>query len=331
MLKAGVPIAEAIETIQGQSANKEFKQILESITNDIVNGIPLDKAVQKFPKVFDPIYQNLVKTGNASGTLDQSLEYLTVQIERDHKFMQKIIAASLYPTIVSSVALIMSAYVSMFVLPKLVDLFKSMEIELPWTTKLLIGLAEIMKNYAVHIYGGLIIFLVLFKLFVNTKYIKYYWHLTLLTLPIMGNFIANAQRAEIFRNFGTMLHNGIPITTALEIVKKNASNLVFKRYLDNIEHAVTQGTALSDELSKKQYKYLGKMSVKMIGVGEKTGNLGESFMYLGDYFENEVDVTMANLSTIVEPILIIIIGAVVAFLAFAIISPVYQFTGSIKN
>ncbi len=331
MLKAGIPIAEAIETVSDQSANSGFKKILTSIYKDVSEGRTLQTALSRYPKVFDAIYINLVRTGEESGDLDESLKFLTEQLERDGKFRQKVIAASMYPSIVLITAFIVSAQISLYVLPKLTDLFQSMDVDLPITTKILLWFADLMKYHGYEIFGGIFALGVLFRLTLLNKKIRYAWQSLILKLPTIGNFNRNIEMAIICRNIGTMLRSGVPIAKTLDTLSLSTSNLIFRDYLRDLLKSVTMGTTFSSELRNKKYKYIPKIAVKMIGVGEKTGKLDESFIYLGDYFEDEVDNLMKNLSTILEPALLLVIGFFVAFLALAIITPIYQFTGSIHN
>jgi type II secretory pathway component PulF len=216
-------------------------------------------------------------------------------------------------------------------LPKLVDLFKSLDVNLPLSTKFLLFIAEVMKNYGPIIFAALIILSVLLKIFISLPKVKPHWHKLILSLPVIGVFLQNVEMANFSRNFGIMLKSGLPISTALESQHKSTTNLIFKGYIGKIIKGVDKGQSMEEVLQQARFKFFPAIAVKMIGVGEKTGKLDESLIYLGDFFEDEVDNTAKNFSTILEPVILIGVGLLVAFVALAIISPIYELTGSIRK
>lgn len=228
-------------------------------------------------------------------------------------------------------ALLVGGGISVFVLPQLIDLFKSMDFELPMATKVLLTFAGIMKHYGILILGaitGLILFL---RFIIETHFIKPAWQIFLLKLPVVGTFIQNVELSAFCRNLGMMLKSGLPIAAALDTQKQSTTNYVFKNYLDIILSDVNKGKNISESITNNRLVYFSTLAVRMIGVGEKTGKLDESLVYLGDYFEEEVDATAKDFSVVLEPIILLGVGLIVAYLALAIISPIYQFTGNVKR
>lgn len=331
MVKSGITISESLDVLISQTKSVPFKKILSDLLYDTKNGQSLTKALNKHPHVFNPLYVSLIEVGEQSGTLEKSMEYLSQQLAKDYIFRKKVQNTMLYPSLVFIVALIVGGGVGLFVLPKLTELFSSFDFELPISTKILVFVANMMKDYGVFIIGGIFALLLFLKFLVNTTPVKPSWHRILLSLPIFGNFLASVEMANFCRNLGIMLKSGLPITAALKIQNQTAENLVFKDYIDRIEKAIIKGKKISDELSEKKFTYFPVIATKMIAVGEKTGKLDESLIYLGEFFEEEVDDTTKNLTTVLEPILLLFIALLVAFVAMAIISPIYQFTGSIKK
>lgn len=331
MLKSGIPIAEAVDTIWDQSSNTYFRSILVQIKKDLENGETLEKALSKYPKIFDSLYLNLIRIGEESGNLEENLSYLTKQLEKEHEFRQKIIAASMYPSIVLATAVIVGGGVSFFILPKLIDLFKSLDTNLPLATKILLAVATFSKNYGVFVIAGLIALFVLFRISLKNKSFKYLWDKFVLAMPVIGKLVQGVQLTFICRNLGTMLKSGLPIVKAMKAQEISTANLVYREYISKLTESIENGKSLKEILDEGRFKYIPKIAVKMIGVGEKTGKLDESLLYLGDFFEDSVDDASKNFSNILEPLLLLVIGMVVAFVALAIISPIYQFTGSVKR
>ncbi len=331
MLKSGIPLPESILILEKQTSHSTFKKMLLKIHQEIANGQPLHKALSQFPHAFDAFYVSLIRVAEESGSLDKNLDYLALHLKKQHEFTGKEKSALLYPSIVLGVAFFVGIGLSVFVLPKLIDLFASLDVELPLSTKILLLFAEIMRDYGIFLLSGLILLFSLVRFAISTRVVKPHWHRFLLSLPVLGVFMQNIELASMFRNIGTMLGVGVHISTALDAQLKTTANYVYKDYLEKIKSGVEKGKSIEETLSKANKKYMPLIAVRMIGVGEKTGKLDETFVYLGDYFEDEVDDTSKNLSTILEPIILIVVGLIVAFIAVAIIGPIYQFTGSIKR
>lgn len=331
MIKSGIPIGEAIATIQQQTKNPAFQKLLGSVLADVSNGKPLEKALSKHPKIFDPFYVNLIRIGEESGNLEKNLEYLAEQLKKTYEFNKKVQGALLYPMIILLVTFIAGGAISFFVLPKLVELFSSLDVNLPLSTKILLFIANTMKNYGYIIFGGITAFFILFRMALTQPKIRLGWQRTLLSLPAIGGFLQDVELASMCRNMGIMLKSGLPITTALAAQYTATTNLVFKQYLKVIVDEVDRGKPIAARLESKPFRYMPPLVAKMLGVGEKTGKLDESFMYLADFFSDEVDDYSKNLSTILEPVILIVIGLVVAFVAMAIISPIYQLTSGIHR
>lgn len=331
MIKSGIPLNDAISTLQDQSQNPAFKKILKQILADISNGQTLTTALTKHPQAFNSLYLSLIGIGEKSGNLEANLEYLAEQLKKSYEFKKKVQGALLYPEIILGATFLMGMGLSIFVLPSLVDLFKSLEVKLPLSTIILLTFAEIMKNYGLIILAFLITLVVGFKLLIGTKKFKPKWHYFVLSLPFFGPLIKNIELTSICRDLSIMLKSGLTITDTLTTQKNATENLVFREYLNDLLKSIERGQKLSVEIASKKFKFFPEIMAKMIEVGENTGKLEEIFLYLGNFFEEEVEDTSKNISTVLEPLLLLVIGIVVAFVAFAIVSPIYQLTGSIKK
>lgn len=330
MLKSGITLSESIQILEKQTTHEAFKRILRKINKELANGQKFYTTLEKFPHIFDLFYTNMVRIGEESGKLEENLDYLAIHLQKQHEFENKITGALLYPLIVLGVAFATWIGLSLFVLPKLVDLFNSLDVELPLSTRILLFAATIMRDYGFLIVGGLVVAIIVFRSLVGTI-LKPWWHRFILSLPIFGSFLQSIELATLFRNLGIMLSSGMPIELALTAQRHSTNNVVYQNYLKDLEEGVSRGQSLEKILDSWQMKFFPLVATRMIGVGEKTGKLDETFSYLGDFFEDEVDNVSKNLTTILEPIMLIIVGLVVGFIAISIIGPIYQFTGSIKR
>lgn len=331
MLKSGIPIAEAISTLKDQTKNVTFKEVLGKVQADIENGQTFESALSKHKDVFSSLYVSLVGIGEKSGKLEDNLEYLSEQLKKSYDFNQKIQGATLYPKLILAATVIMGMFISLFVLPQLVDMFTSLDVTLPLSTKILLFVANLMKNYGVYIAIGVVATGVLIAFLLQTSYVKPKYHRLLLILPFIGTLNQNLEMAGFCRNMGVMLKSGLTITEALKAQLDATDNLVYKGYLESILKAMEKGKKISNELDNKKYPFIPAIVTKMIGVGEDTGKLEDVFIYMGDFFEEDVDDTTKNLSNVMEPALLLAIGVVVAFVSLAIITPIYQLTGGIRR
>ena len=331
MIKSGITIAESIKSLQQQTKSGALRDVLEHVLRDVENGDTLAKALSKYPKTFSTFYVNLIAIGEESGVLQENLDFLSKQLGKEYALRKKVQGILLYPIIVFTAAFIMSSLISIFILPKLVTLFESFDVALPLSTRILLAIAHIMQLYGVFIFGGIIVLGMLMRASLVILRVRYIYHLFLLNTPLLGVFLQNVYISSMCRNLGMMLKAGLSITRALQVEYATTTNLVFKGYIGKLQLSVAKGETISRELSTGDFRKIPPLVSKMIDVGERTGKLEESFLYLGDFFEEEVDDTAKNFSTILEPILLLSIGLIVAFVALAIISPIYSLTGSVHR
>lgn len=331
LLKSGVPLGEALESLRDKSTRGALRQIIAALLSDIENGQPFSQALTRFPRVFNELSVNLVRIGEASGTLKENLDFLARQEERSYALKKKIESILLYPMIVFTLALLLSAFISVFILPKLIRLFDSFHITLPWTTKVLLALAHFMQAYGVLFFVALFAIVLGARFLVTVPLVRPYWHAVLLRLPLIGLLSRSLATAHFCRDVGTMLKSGLPVLEALEVEARVMENRAMARLVADLAQAVAEGRTLSQELTKQSYRVFPAIALKMIASGEKTGRLDETLLYLEEFFEAEVDRKIKNATVLVEPVLLIIIGGVVIFLALAILTPIYSLTGSIKR
>lgn len=325
MIKTGLPLRESITTIQEQTESKTFKKVLDDILKSVDNGQSLAASLSRHPETFDSLYINMIKAGEESGTLEESLGHLISQLEKSQSLRTKVQAALLYPSIVFSAVIILSLGLIFFVLPKIIPVFQSLNIELPLTTRILIQFTKIIQNYGLLILLGVAALMVILVLLSRIQSVRFQLHKFFLKLPIIGLISKNVNLSQFSRTLNTLLKSGLPVVSALDITRTTLGNLVYQRELERILSEVQEGKSISDYLIKRKVVFPIMVS-RLVKVGEKTGALEETLLYIGDFYEIEIDKSLKSLSTILEPILLIIVGLAVGFIALAIITPIYGIT-----
>ena len=331
MFKAGIPLPESIETLILQTKSQSFKLVLKKVLSEVDNGQTLSKSLSHFPKIFDQFYVSLIQISEESGTLEQNLEFLTLQMTKDYNLRKKVKAALLYPGIILTAMLVLGVFLSIFILPRLVEFFESFDIELPVTTKILLWFARLMQSHGVIIFVLIGVLMVLVKFLVRIERIRFYWHILLIKLPVVGILVSYSQNARFTRNLGTLIKSGVPIVKSMEITADTLSNDKFKKDLYEISKILNKGRSIGFAMENKKYWEYPVIVSKMISVGEKSGKLDDVLLYLGEFYEDEIDDLSKNLSTVLEPILLIVMGIAVGFVALSIITPIYELTGSIRK
>lgn len=331
MIKSGINLNEALEVIADQTASKRFKRVIISVLEKVKTGQSLAASLARFPKVFDHLFVNIIRVGEESGTLEENLRYLASELENQLELRRKIKAAAFYPAIILTATFGLGLVLSYFVLPQITRLFKTLSFDLPLSTKILLWVADFMDKYGFYVILGIIIGLVGFRILITQKFFKPLWHWFLIKIPIIGGIIINYNLALATRVLGLLLKTGLTIDQALTIASETTRNVVYQKKLKKILPQIQKGKNLADILASfkqsKRNPLFPLLVIKMIGVGERSGRLDESLTYLANYFEKEVDSTSKNLTTILEPILLVIVGLIIGFVAISVISPIYQVTG----
>ncbi|OGF20529.1 hypothetical protein A2316_02415 [Candidatus Falkowbacteria bacterium RIFOXYB2_FULL_38_15] len=330
MLEAGIPLREALETLHEQTDSKSLKYILGIAVKDLSGGQVLAFSLNKFQKIFDPFFVNLVKVGETSGTLQSTLKYLAAQLEKTQDLQGKVRNALLYPAIVFCGALGVGIYLGFFMLPQLLPLFSSMDLKLPFTTRMLLAGANGFSTYWPFILAFLIVISVVFVFLFRIEKIKIIVHGFFIRLPILGRLFREIQVMQFSRVFGILLLSGIKIVPALKITADSLTNLVYKREINRIADLIERGEAVGGQLCKLKLLFT-KTSANMVVIGERTGRLSESLTALADFSDREIDTMTRNLSTMIEPFVLMLVGIMVGFVALSVITPIYQLTQSFSG
>ena len=324
MLRTGSTLSEALKVIKKLSKSK-FHDILDEITTKVEKGINFSDALSAHPKVFSQIYINIVKIGEESGTLDKNLSYLAEQLEKSHKLKKQMIGAMIYPMIILGGTFILGTVLSIFVLPKLTRMFKNFKVELPLTTRILIKFSDFMDQYGLYFFFGMIVFFIFFMWFVRLKKVKPFTHVLLLKIPVIKTFSLNYNLSMFYRSLSILLVSGTTIDEALTICSKTVNNVTYQNFILHLHKKVKGGEDLYSLLVKKP-KLFPPTDTQIINVGEESGTLSESLAYTAEIREEELNDLTKNLSTILEPLLFIFLGVIVAILALSIITPIYSIT-----
>lgn len=325
MVSAGLVLSEAIDILEEQQTNKTLKKALVEISQDIKGGFTLAQALSRHPDIFPRLYINLIKSGEASGRLDTVLKQMADGLEKDREFRAKIRGAMIYPAVVLSMMVVVVVIMMVFVIPKLISLYEQSTIELPLPTKILIATSNLFVNFwwvvIILLIGGA----VALNRWSKTPEGSMFLAKLVLKLPIIGKVVTNVTLTNFNRTFGLLTSAGIPLLDAIVIVEDLTDNKVFKKTLKDAKDGVEKGLSLSSLLGGGAFP---KIVGQMVRVGEETGKVDEIFFKLAEYFEEESDHLLKNLTVAIEPIVLIILGVGVAFLVISIILPIYKLTTS---
>jgi len=328
MIEAGLVLSEALDILEEQQTSKVFKQVLKEISDDVKGGLDFASALDKHPTVFPKIYANLVRAGEASGKLDTILLQLATNLEKEREFKSKVRGAMIYPIIVITMMVGVMLVTIFFVMPRLLGLFTQSNIELPLPTKILIMVSSAMLNFwwIILILIGLIIFA--FRRLVATESGRLMVDTKLLQFPVLGKIISVVSLTNFTRTFGLLVAAGIPILDAIRVVADVAGNSAYKNALDTASKGVERGLTFSSQLLSQPI--FPRIVGQMIRTGEETGKLDEIMFKLADYFESESDNALKNITTLIEPVVLILLGVGTAFMVLSIILPIYSLTTAVQ-
>jgi len=335
MLKSGITLSEALTVIAQQSSSVRFRRIISTMNDKVRSGQSLGSACALFPKVFDPLFINIIKVGEQSGTLEENLDYLASELEDRLELRRTVISASFYPAIVFLATLGLCSVLAFFVLPRIKQLFITLKFQLPLSTKILLAVADIVEHYGIIIAVGIVALIIVGRIAITLNAVKPAWHWLLIHAPIAGVIIVNYNLALISRTLGVLLKSGLTIDQSLSVAEMITENRIYRSNLRTALLRVQKGTSVSAafaRLSTSRWRPLFPiLMVKMVGVAERTGRYDESFAYLAEFYEKEVKLSVRNMTTVLEPVLLLIVGGIVGFVAVSVITPIYQVTAQFRR
>ena len=327
MIATGMSLPRALDILAAVSENKKFKDALLKIKGEIIKGKTFSESLEVFPDIFSELFCNMVKAGEESGTLEDVLKSLTRQIERSVELKSKIIGALIYPAVILCAMIGIGMLMLVIVVPSLAAVFEDLEMELPITTRCVIFLGTFMVEKWYLFISALIAFAFLFRMALKSKKGKKKLDGLLLKIPVISSLIQKTNTAFTSRTLSSLISAGIPIVRGLEITANSLSNFYYKQALNEAAKKVAKGEKLSDILMS--YTDIYPLTIiEMVKVGEETGETSDILAKMADFYEEEVSNATKNLSSIIEPVLMLIIGGAVGFFAVSMIQPMYSMMGS---
>lgn len=323
MFNSGIPIVQALDILSKQSENKAMAEVVGKIKADVETGMTLAEAMKKHPKYFDDLYVNLVAAGETGGVLDDVLMRLAVYIEKTMKLKKKVKGAMIYPAIVISVAVLVISIIMIFVIPIFAKIFTEMGAQLPAPTRSVIWLSNFLGGVGgLTIAVGFAVFVFAFKKYRSTEGGRKKTDQLFLKLPIVGDLIRKVAIARFTRTLGTLLNSGVPILEGLDVCAKSSGNKVVEEVVMGVKSDVAAGKTVAEPLSKTDI--FPSMVVQMISVGESTGALDQMLIKIADFYDDEVDNAVANLTTMLEPMLMVFLGTTIGYIVVALYLPIFK-------
>lgn len=330
MAQSGIPVNEALGVISSQTRNSTFRSFVAMVKKQVEHGSALSGALMPYRAQIGDLAINIIRAGELNGTLEQNLQYLADIMTRNRDLRSKIQAALLYPEIVLTMTFFIGGGISIFILPKLIPLFTSLNVELPLATKILLAVSLFLRDHGGVAFLATVGAVTLFLMIRRLPGFRWFFDTIAVHLPFFGRLLRNYQLALFGQIFGTLFKSGLTIKEALSATADALTNERYRQVLRAAIAKLNAGTPLAELLGRVPSLFPENVTA-IVSVGEKSGKLDESFHYLASYFDNEVDVQVKRLPTLLEPVLLIIIGLVVAFVALAVITPIYELTSGLQQ
>ncbi len=327
MVNAGVPIARTLSTLRDQAESDAFKKVLSDIVDDVEGGVQLSAAMEKHPKAFSRVYVNMIRAGEEGGILDQIADRLANQVEKDSEMKGKVKSAMIYPAVILLITLGAFVFIMVSIIPKLAEIFDQVEGELPIQTKIMLGISNFMTNQGLLLLIIIIVTVIAFIRFVRTTKGKYIFDTALLKAPIFGNIVLKVNVARFARTFSSLSTAGVSVLDSLHVTSGALSNSVIRNGLDRSAEQIKNGGAIAKSLEKQEI--FPPLIIQMSSVGEETGQIDVVLDKVAEFYEKEVDRVMSGLTSIIEPLLILVLGGMVGMIVASVFGPISQITQSI--
>ncbi|MFI5270926.1 MAG: type II secretion system F family protein [Candidatus Saccharimonadales bacterium] len=332
MISAGVPLGRVMETLTGQTDNKYFKTVIESIAKDVEGGKPLADSFAQYPNVFSEVYVNMIRAGESAGILDEILKRLATQAEKEASIRKKIKSAMTYPTVIFVIMVIAFFFIMIYLMPKISTIIKNLagpSATLPIQTRFLLAVSSFMQHNAILIIVVAVVGTFALLRYIKTPKGKYKFHYFLLKMPVIGPVVRKIAVARFARTFASLMSAGVNVLEALEVTGGAIGNKVLEAELKEAAKEVKNGKQLSEPFSRSTN--FPPIISQMLAVGEETGQIETVLEKVAGFYDEEVDATIDALSSIIEPILIVILGSVVGLIAASVMGPIASLNKSIGN
>ncbi len=330
LIKAGIPVVDSLHMIREQTRSKSQVKVLDVIIHNVSNGQSLSSALSKFKNMFSEFSINIISFGESTGILSENLEYLSEELKKRQALKKKIIGAFIYPAVVTTATFGIVIFLMVYLFPKIMPVFSSLHMKLPLSTRIVVFLSNFIRHNGFYLLAAIFAFVIAFMIMLKKNIeFRFYFDTLLLKLPIIGEVAKNYNLANATRTIGLLLKSGITLSEAMPIAGRTSGNLVYKKEFNNISEIINRGERISTYLARRRDLFPDVVT-QIISVGEKSGNLSNSLIYLSELYEAEVEDFTKNISTLIEPILMIFMGVMVGFIAISIITPIYSITQNLN-
>lgn len=328
MLRAGISLAPALQTLASQIEPKSFARVVQGISDRLERGEAFADSLKRYPSVFPEIFVNMVRVGEVSGTLERSLEQLGGQMKKEATLKSKVRGALIYPAVILTATVIIGFIMMIFVIPQILSIFNEVQVELPLSTRILIAVSGFVSRNALWVALGAVIAISALIAWSHRPSGKFVMHTIYLRLPIFGGIIRKVELARFTRTLSALIKTDVPVVEALRITASILGNVHYKNALTEAGEELKKGTAIADAL-KRHPKLFPAMVTHIVAVGEQSGSIDTLLDELATFYEADVEQILGNLTQIIEPLLIVVLGIAVGWMAIAVISPIYKLSESI--
>ena len=331
LINASIPLLESLAVLREQSMSRRHARMYDQIVSDVESGKTLSKAFSKFPNVFSEFSLSIVKVGEQSGALSQNLSYLADELRKKQVLKRKIVGAFIYPGLITLATLGITAFLMLYLFPKIIPVFTSLHASLPFTTRTVMAISIFMQQWGVWLALALAALFIVFVIILRkSSAVHLLFDRVCLRVPVLGSVLQYYNLSNACRTLGLLLKSGVSLSEALPITADATPNLVYKGHYAALSSVVDRGDRMSAHL-KKYGAYFPHILSHMVAVGERSGTLSETLLYLAELYDHEVEEFTKNLSTLMEPALMVFMGVLVGFIAISIITPIYGITQSLHS
>jgi type IV pilus assembly protein PilC len=328
MIEAGVPVVQALDILSEQMDNPSFQRICREIYSSVEGGQNLSDSMEGHKKVFSTLFVSMIRAGEISGQLHEILDRLASYLEKSASLQKKVKSALVYPVVVTIIAGGITLFMMTFVIPKFAEIFTSLNAPLPTPTMMLISLSDLIRHNLVIVIIVLAVVGFLFGNYIKTKSGRLWFDKNLLRVPMFGPLFMKVAMSKFSRTLSTLLKSGVPILTSFDIVSKTVGNRLIELIMEEVKSAIEEGNGIAETLTKKQV--FPPMVVRMIGIGEETGEIEKMLGKIADFYDEQVDAAVSGLTSLIEPLIIVFLGGVIGTIVVCMFLPIFSITQAIK-
>ncbi|HBP00902.1 MAG: pilin biogenesis protein [Candidatus Moranbacteria bacterium GW2011_GWE1_49_15] len=329
MISSGLPVSRALQNLTVQTENKTFKDVLADVQQELQAGKSLSEGLAKYPGIFSELFVNMVRVGETGGNLDEVLKIVAVQLEKEHDLISKVKGAMTYPAVIIVAMIGIGILMLTYILPQITGVFKDMDVELPGPTQFVMAMSDALRDNPVIVMVAMVGFVFFIKFLLSNPLGKKALSYTVIRIPVISNIVIKVNCARFARIYSSLLKSGISVMDALKIVSNTLSNYYYKEALENGIEEIQKGVPLSKILAKDR-RLFPPLVYQITEVGEETGKTETVLLQLAEFYEEEINQITKNMSSIIEPVLMVLIGGAVGFFAVAMLQPMYSLLENIK-